>query len=72
MDSSGLCRTSTTGTGTVEDHAISVDLVLGQKGNVLYYISGTGTRTLVLYHISRTPIGSVVDRLVSAGKVHGQ
>ena len=36
MDSSGLCCTSTTGTETVEEHAISVDLVVGQEGNVLY------------------------------------
>ena len=31
MDSSGLCRTSKTGIGTVEDHAISVGLVVGHK-----------------------------------------
>ena len=31
LDSSGLCRTSRSGTGTVENYVISVGLVVGQK-----------------------------------------
>ena len=36
MDSSGLYRTNTTGTGTVEDHVISIGLVVGHNESMQY------------------------------------
>ena len=39
MDSNGLCHTSTTGTGTVGNHVISVGLVVGHKCEYAVQIS---------------------------------